>query len=47
MKRVLALIITSPVWLTAVVLMSFVCIPVWIALGIVRLIMYGFNGEWE
>jgi len=46
-NRVLALIITFPVWFLIGVIATPISAILWIALSIARLGMYGFTGKWE
>ncbi len=45
--RVLTIIITSPIWLAAGILISFVCVPLWVAMTIGRICEWAWTGEWD
>ncbi len=45
--RVLAIIVTSPIWLLAGFFVVGVCVPLWIAITIGRICEWGFKGEWD
>ena len=46
-KRILCLILTSPIWILIGVIACFVMIPLWIALILTSMIEYAFTGDFN
>lgn len=45
--RILALLLTAPIWLVAGVLIACVCVPLFVVSFFVAMCEYGFTGEWD